>query len=74
VLPEQIVGGCNEDGAEQEEGGEAELVQGVVLHAGHHGQHQEREDLHQVGGAGDEGELLDDGGLAEDSPHLGVVQ
>ena len=26
VLPEQIVGGCNEDGAEQEEGGEAELV------------------------------------------------
>ena len=46
----------------------------VVLHAGHHGEEEEGEDLGQVGCAGQEGQLLHQGGLTEISPHLTVVE
>ena len=46
----------------------------VVLHAGDHGEKNEGEDLGQVGGAGQECQLLHDGRLAEHSPHLTVVE
>ena len=73
-LPEQVVGSSYEETTEEKEGGEAELVERVVLHAGHHGEEEEGEYLGQVGGAGQECELLHDGRLAEHSPHLTVVE
>ena len=72
--PQQVVGSSNEETTEQEEGGKAELVERVVLHAGHHGEEEEGEDLGQVGGGGQQGQLLHDGRLAQNSPHLTVVK
>ena len=49
-------------------------MQSEVLHTGHDGEEEEGEDLGQVGGAGEEGELLDGVGLAEHALHQVMVE
>ena len=49
-------------------------MESVVLDTRNHGEDQEGEDLGHVGGAGDEGELLDERGSPEDRSHLFVIE
>ena len=45
-----------------------------VLHAGHHGQQQQRQDLRQVERAAEQRAAADDGRAAEHAAHVVVVQ
>ena len=74
MLPEQVVGSSNEETTEQQEGGEADLVEGVVLHARHDREEEKGEYLGEVGCAGHHGQLLHDVRLAENSPQMAVVE
>ena len=63
-IPVEVVGGGNEERTEQQEAAEAELVKVKVLHAGHDGQQQQRQDLRKVERATEE-DLL----TTPSSPH-----